>query len=64
MNFRNPRIVVLFYIICERQQYRKVTLSDWLGWGPGGQAVNKTTNAVFLKHSPTGGTFLNSLRDL
>jgi len=24
------------------------------GWGPGGQAVNKTTNAVFLKHLPTG----------
>eukprot|EP00088_Acartia_fossae_P036675 TRINITY_DN37884_c0_g1_i1.p1 TRINITY_DN37884_c0_g1~~TRINITY_DN37884_c0_g1_i1.p1 ORF type:complete len:162 (+),score=13.90 TRINITY_DN37884_c0_g1_i1:347-832(+) len=24
------------------------------GWGPGGQSVNKTTNAVFLKHLPTG----------
>ena len=25
-----------------------------LGWGPGGQSVNKTTNAVFLRHLPTG----------
>jgi len=24
------------------------------GWGPGGQSVNKTTNAVFLRHLPTG----------
>jgi len=24
------------------------------GWGPGGQSVNKTTNAVFLRHTPTG----------
>lgn len=24
------------------------------GWGPGGQAVNKTSNAVFLRHNPTG----------
>jgi len=25
-----------------------------LGSGPGGQAVNKTANAIFLKHLPTG----------
>lgn len=24
------------------------------GWGPGGQATNKTNNAVVLKHLPTG----------
>ena len=24
------------------------------GWGPGGQSVNKTTNACLLKHLPTG----------
>ncbi|VDD84322.1 unnamed protein product [Mesocestoides corti] len=24
------------------------------GWGPGGQAINKTANCVFLKHLPTG----------
>lgn len=24
------------------------------GWGPGGQAVAKTSNAIFLKHTPTG----------
>eukprot|EP00088_Acartia_fossae_P039103 TRINITY_DN4068_c0_g1_i5.p1 TRINITY_DN4068_c0_g1~~TRINITY_DN4068_c0_g1_i5.p1 ORF type:complete len:169 (-),score=23.10 TRINITY_DN4068_c0_g1_i5:101-607(-) len=24
------------------------------GWGPGGQAVNKTLNAVYLRHVPSG----------
>ena len=24
------------------------------GWGPGGQSVNKTANAVFLRHVPSG----------
>lgn len=24
------------------------------GWGPGGQAINKTANCVRLKHIPTG----------
>ena len=24
------------------------------GWGPGGQATNKTSNCVVLKHKPTG----------
>lgn len=24
------------------------------GWGPGGQAINKTANCVRLKHLPTG----------
>lgn len=23
------------------------------GWGPGGQAINKTANCVYLKHLPT-----------
>lgn len=26
------------------------------GWGPGGQAINKTANCVRLKHIPTGIT--------
>lgn len=25
-----------------------------LGWGPGGQKINKTANCVFLTHTPTG----------
>ena len=33
-----------------RELEEKVTL----GSGPGGQAVNKTANAVFMKHIPTG----------
>ncbi|THD23856.1 Mitochondrial polypeptide chain release factor [Fasciola hepatica] len=24
------------------------------GWGPGGQAINKTANCVVLRHNPTG----------
>jgi len=43
----------------DRSKFPKVHEADLeekfvKGWGPGGQAVNKTTNAVFLKHSPTG----------
>jgi len=48
-----------------RQSSKKVDLSHLIpeneleeqlvtGWGPGGQAVNKTKNAVRLTHKPTG----------
>ena len=40
----------LSHLIPEKDLYEDFVF----GSGPGGQAVNKTRNAVFLKHIPTG----------
>ena len=42
--------VDLSYLIPEKDLVENIIS----GWGPGGQAVNKTRNACFIKHVPTG----------